>query len=198
MDTDWSALRPDPRNARKHTSRNRQLLSASLAEVGAARSIVIDEDGTILAGNATAEAARKKGLRLQIIDTEGDTLIAVRRSGLTEMQKTRLALYDNRSAEMAEWNLDVLQALTHDDWTGILEPVDLKGLGADISIWDIPADQLPESEPEPEPEPEPERVQSVFPLAIVLSRSEHSEWQAEKAKRSCASDKDLLLALLRG
>lgn len=81
MDTDWSALRPDPRNARKHTSRNRQLLSASLAEVGAARSIVIDEDGTILAGNATAEAARKKGLRLQILVSRSQTPARIRPSG---------------------------------------------------------------------------------------------------------------------
>lgn len=136
MDTDWSALRPDPRNARKHTSRNRQLLSASLAEVGAARSIVIDEDGTILAGNATAEAARKKGLKLQIIDTEGDTLVAVRRSGLSPAEKTRLALYDNRAAEVAEWDVDVLAGLRDD---GVLD-----GLWSADEIGDLSSIEFPE------------------------------------------------------
>lgn len=44
-------LRPDPRNARKHNPRNIGMIEAALHEVGAARSIVIDEEGTILAGN---------------------------------------------------------------------------------------------------------------------------------------------------
>jgi hypothetical protein len=47
-----ASLRPDPRNARRHTPRNDGLNVDALHEVGAARSIVIDEDDTILAGNA--------------------------------------------------------------------------------------------------------------------------------------------------
>jgi len=48
-----TALVPDPRNARRHNGRNLALIEASLREVGAARSIVVDEGGVILAGNAT-------------------------------------------------------------------------------------------------------------------------------------------------
>ena len=43
-------LKADPKNARKHSRRNIDMLVDSLQEVGAARSIVIDEDDTILAG----------------------------------------------------------------------------------------------------------------------------------------------------
>lgn len=46
-------LKPDPRNARRHTPGNVGAIEQALHEVGAARSIVIDEDGTVLAGNAT-------------------------------------------------------------------------------------------------------------------------------------------------
>ncbi len=84
----------------------------SLHEVGAARSIVIDEAGRILAGNGTVEAAAEAGIeRVQVVDADGETLIAVRRRGLTEAQKKRLALLDNRTGELAEWDAGVLAEL---------------------------------------------------------------------------------------
>jgi ParB-like chromosome segregation protein Spo0J len=55
-------LKPDPQNARKHTSRNVAMVVDALQEVGAARSIVIDEKGVVLAGNATIKAAGQAGL----------------------------------------------------------------------------------------------------------------------------------------
>ncbi len=102
-------LTPDPRNARKHNPRNVGLIVDALHEVGAARSIVIDEDGTILAGNATVEAAAQAGIeKVRVIQASGEEIIAVQRTGLTERQKVRLALYDNRTAELAAWDPDVL------------------------------------------------------------------------------------------
>src|SRR5215218_9675264 len=95
-------LTPDPRNARRHPDRNRTMVEQSLREVGAARSIVVDEDGTILAGNATVAAAAQVGIeRVRIIESDGTELVAVRRTGLTPEQKTRLALYDNRASDLA-------------------------------------------------------------------------------------------------
>jgi ParB-like chromosome segregation protein Spo0J len=57
-----SQLTPDPHNRRAHTPRNLEMLRAALAKVGAARSIVIDEDGGILAGNGLVAAASSMGL----------------------------------------------------------------------------------------------------------------------------------------
>ena len=108
-------LTPDPRNARRHTERNLAQIEAALTEVGAARSIVVDETGTILAGNATVAAAKQVGIeRLRIIETDGTELVAVRRSGLTREQKTRLALLDNRAAELAEWDSEILASIAED------------------------------------------------------------------------------------
>ena len=105
-------LTSDPRNARKHTPRNVGAIVSALHEVGAARSIVIDEDGVVLAGNATIEAAAEAGItKVQVVDADGETVVAVRRSGLTPEQKVRLALFDNRAAELAEWDADVLKGL---------------------------------------------------------------------------------------
>ena len=50
------------------------------------------------------EAAAEAGItKLRVIDASGDELIAVRRSGLTDAQKRALAIYDNRTAELATW-----------------------------------------------------------------------------------------------
>ena len=108
-------LHLDQRNARKRGPRASGMLEASLQEVGVARSIVIDEAGNILAGNGTVEAAEQVGIeRVQVVDADGETIVAVRRTGLTKAQKRRLALLDNRTAELAEWEPEVLAELATD------------------------------------------------------------------------------------
>jgi hypothetical protein len=87
------------------------MIVAALRQVGAARSIVIDEQNGVLAGNGVLEAAAQAGIsKLRVVDVDGDTIVAVRRRGLTDAQKRDLAIYDNRTAELAEWNLDQLRA----------------------------------------------------------------------------------------
>jgi DNA modification methylase len=121
---------PDPRNARAHSERNLELIASSLLEVGAARSIVVDEDGVVLAGNATVSAAQQAGIaKVRVIDADGTELVAVRRTNLTPEQKRRLALLDNRAAELAEWDAKVLASLAEDtDLSGLWEPDELAGL----------------------------------------------------------------------
>jgi hypothetical protein len=102
-------LTPDPKNRRTHTSRNVEMITEAIASVGTGRSIVIDEDDVVLAGNATVKAAGVAGLtKLKIVEAEGDEVIAVRRRGLTSEQKRALAIYDNRTAELAEWDVEQL------------------------------------------------------------------------------------------
>ena len=123
-------LTPDPRNARRHTPRNIGVIERSLGEVGAARSIVIDEDGVILAGNATTEAAMQAGItRVRVIEADGNELIAVQRRGLTPEQKVKLALADNRAAELAEWEPDVLAEIAAEmDVSGLFRADELAEL----------------------------------------------------------------------
>jgi DNA modification methylase len=127
---DLASLTLDPQNARRHSARNLAAIQASLQEVGAARSIVIGETGTILADNATVEATGILGLtRVRVIDTDGTDLVAVRRTGLTPDQKRTLALADNRTAELADWDPDVLAILADDfDLSGLWEPDELADL----------------------------------------------------------------------
>jgi hypothetical protein len=97
-------LKPDPVNRRQRTQRGARMLVESIERVGPARSIVIDEDNEILAGNGVLEAAAEAGItKVHIVDTDGKTLVAVRRRGLSAEDKRAVALYDNRTAELAEW-----------------------------------------------------------------------------------------------
>ena len=107
-------LHPDPKNANKGTDRGRQLVTASLEECGAGRSILADRDGTVIAGNKTLAAARALGLPTRMVETDGHELIVVKRSDLLlgeDEKARRLAYLDNRASELGlEWDTDRLLA----------------------------------------------------------------------------------------
>ena len=113
--TSINSLKSDHKNARRRTDRSSELIKESLQRYGAARSIVIDEDNRILAGNGTIEGAKAAGIKnVRIIETEGDEIIAVRRTGLSEDQKVGLALADNRTADLSEWDQEMLHRLSEE------------------------------------------------------------------------------------
>lgn len=110
-------LKTDPRNARRHTERGIGTIERSIQRDGFGRSILIANDGTIIAGNATIEAAASAGLEnVRIIETDGREIIAVKRTDIEpgSPEFTALAISDNRAAELAEWDAGVLAALADD------------------------------------------------------------------------------------
>jgi DNA modification methylase len=122
------AITPDPRNARKHGERNQSTIRASLKECGAGRSIVADAEGVIVAGNGVYEQAQALGLPVRVIETDGTELVVVKRTDLKtdDARRKLLALADNRTAELAEWDEDALAAIVAE-----LGEVDLAGIGFD-------------------------------------------------------------------
>lgn len=136
-------LTSDPKNRRRHNPRNVGMIASALGEVGAARSIVIDEGGVVLAGNATLEAAAQAGIeRVRVVDADGEEIIAVRRSNLSDEQKRRLALFDNRTAELAEWDLDQLLEDVNDgaSFEGMFTGAELDALLAELRTTEPAAD----------------------------------------------------------
>ena len=148
-------LKSDHKNARRRTDRSASLIAESLKRYGAARSIVIDEDGRILAGNGTVEGAKKAGIdKLRIIEAEGDELIAVRRAGLSEDQKVGLALADNRSSDLSEWDHDMLRQLSEEhDLTPWFEDDELLAEVLDTVEGNTDPDDVPEPPEEPVTKP---------------------------------------------
>jgi DNA modification methylase len=144
-------LKSDHKNARRRTDRSASLIAESLKRYGAARSIVIDEEGRILAGNGTVEGAKKAGItNVRIIEAEGDELIAVRRAGLTEDQKVGLALADNRSSDLSEWDNEMLRQLSEEhDLTPWFEDDELLAEVLDAEEGKTDPDDVPEAPEEP-------------------------------------------------
>lgn len=140
-------LKADPENRRKHNPRNIGMVVDALQQVGASRSIVIDEDNVVLAGNGVTEAAAEAGItKVQVVEVDGETLVAVRRRGLTGEQKRALAIYDNRTAELAEWDPDQLMAdvdagLSLQPWFTTDEQNRL--LGGTSKAWGTDPDSVP-------------------------------------------------------
>ena len=141
-----SALKQDPKNARKRTAQSKHLIQESLNRYGAARSIVIDETDRILAGNCTIEGAKAAGIsKVRIIETDGDEIIAVRRSGLTEHEKVGLALADNRTSDLSEWDAEMLHNLSQEQdiapWFSEDDIAELLGKKDDFDPDDPTTDQ---------------------------------------------------------
>ena len=106
-----AGVTPDPENARLHTPRNIGVIEDSMQMDGAGRSILVDQDGVTIAGAGAWEAATQAGIkRAAVIETDGDTLVIVKRT-VTPEQRLRLALADNRATELSTWDVDRLHQL---------------------------------------------------------------------------------------
>lgn len=101
MDT----IHEDPRNARSHNDRNLATIRKSLETYGQVKPIVVNADGSILAGNGLYRAAKALGW----------TEIAAVHVKFDEDYAKGYAVMDNQSATLAEWDLpnlkDILQEL---------------------------------------------------------------------------------------
>lgn len=89
----------DPSNVRTHSTKNLDAIKASLKRFGQQKPIVVDRDLIVRAGNGTLEAASALGW---------ETINAVV-SGLSPSELVAYAIADNRTAELAEWDMDDLQ-----------------------------------------------------------------------------------------
>lgn len=132
------ALIPDEKNANEGTERGQRVLEDSLRRYGAGRSILLDKNGRIIAGNKTHAEAGQMGMEnVVVIETDGTELVAVKRMDL-DLEKDdkarELAYADNRAGELGlSWSpkqiMDDLKAgidlpkvgFTHTEITKILE-----------------------------------------------------------------------------
>lgn len=138
-------LKPDQNNANRGTERGVYMLQRSLSEYGAGRSILIDRDGNIIAGNKTVEQAADLGIEeVIVVPTDGRTLVAVQREDLDLYDGDRarlLAYYDNRTSEVdLAWEAEQLLA---DQAAG----VDLSGLWHEGELMEL-LGEIPEEWPE--------------------------------------------------
>lgn len=105
-----SDLKPDQKNFNKHTEFGTSLLEKSLRKFGAGRSILIDKNNQIIAGNGITESAAALGMDdVLIVESDGKRIIAVKRTDidLDSVEGRELALADNATSK-ANLNMDTV------------------------------------------------------------------------------------------
>lgn len=112
-------LIPDSKNANLGTERGLALLDDSLRSLGAGRSILVDKNMRVIAGNKTLERAQDIGLQdVILVPTDGRALVAVVRTDLdleADPDARRLAIADNRVGEVdLAWSPKVLLDLAEE------------------------------------------------------------------------------------
>jgi len=102
VETKWAidGLILDPENARHHTPANIEAIAYSLNRFGQQKPVVVLDTGLVKAGNGTVMAAKELGW----------TQIWVHVTDLSEEDADKYAIADNRSAELAVWEDEVLTA----------------------------------------------------------------------------------------
>jgi DNA modification methylase len=116
-------LIPFARNSRTHTDDQVAQVAASIAEFGFVNPILVGLNGVIIAGHARLLAARKLKL------TEAPVIVLAH---LTEAQRRALVIADNRLAEGAGWDEEMLR----------VEIEDLKAEDFDLDLLGFSQDEL--------------------------------------------------------
>lgn len=138
---DIEQLAQDQHNFNKGTEQGQELMERSFKEMGAGRSILIDRNGNIIAGNKSQKAAIAAGIKkVRIIETTGDELVAVKRTDvdIDSAEGRKMAYLDNLTTQVnLTWDETELQAVQAD-----VEGFDIADFGFDIE--DLP--QVSESD----------------------------------------------------
>ena len=98
------SLKPYSRNPRTHSPKQVRRLADSIRTFGFTNPILTDDDGVVIAGHGRLEAARVLGM---------ERVPTIRLADMTEAQKRAYALADNRLAENAGWDQELLALELH-------------------------------------------------------------------------------------
>lgn len=116
-------IRPYPNNPRRNDGAV-DAVAESIRQCGYVAPIIVDEDGVILAGHTRYKALQKLGYET------ADVLV---KPGMTEEQKKKYRLLDNKTGELADWDYDLLEME--------LDGLDFGSLDLD---WGIDMEEAPE------------------------------------------------------
>ena len=164
-------IKPYDKNPRKNDGAV-DAVAESIKQCGYCAPIVIDEDNVILAGHTRLKALKK----LKYKECE-----CVRKVGMTEEQKRKYRLLDNKTNELAEWDMDLLK--------GELDGLDFLDFdfGFDIGIESEPQAIVEDDAPEVDEDSEP-----ITQLGDI--------WQLGRHRLMCgdSTDKETVELLMDG
>jgi DNA modification methylase len=144
-----ASLKPAARNARRHSKKQIRQIADSIERFGFTNPVIVDERGTIVAGHGRVEAAKLIGLA---------EIPVVRLSHLSRTELRAYMLADNKLAEKAGWDRELLAAELQELTTLLpdlgldisitgFEPGEIDSLMADFGDRPDPADEIPALQP---------------------------------------------------
>lgn len=154
----------DKKNYRKHSEQNKKRIRKSLTECGAGRSVLVDKDGCLIAGNGVYEQAEKIGIKTRVVETDGTELVVVKRTdiGTDDPKRKTLALADNATSDNVEWDVENIAAdfdvSVAEDW----------GINVDLSV-----EQEPQEAQEDDFDEEKDPVATICQEGDVWQLGEH-------------------------
>jgi hypothetical protein len=161
-------LIPYARNARTHSEAQVALIAGSIREYGFTNPILVDGENGIIAGHGRVMAARKLGLA---------TVPVIELAHLTEAQRRAYVLADNKLAERAGWDKDLLA----------LELGDLRDLAVDLMSLGFDAGELDALLQSGEADP---REDDVPPLPAVPTSRPGDLWLLGSHRLICGDATD--------
>lgn len=155
----------DPKNYRFHSDRNKELIATSLRKLGAGRSVVIDSEDYIIAGNGVMEQAEALGIKTRVVETDGSELVVVKRTDLKldDPKRKELALADNATSDTSTWDTGALSQ----EWTS-----------EELGEWDVKIGDWEFDEPDledllGEDTEKPPTIKITFPSVHDLQQCEN-------------------------
>jgi DNA modification methylase len=120
----WPIARPQPYDKNPRLNDDAvAVVARSIQEFGFRQPIVVDEDGVVIIGHTRLKAAKQLGL--------SEVPVHVAR-GLSPEKVKALRIADNKTAEIAEWNLELLP----------IELAELQGMDFDLGLLGFDQDEL--------------------------------------------------------
>ena len=156
---DLDQLHSNPHNARTHSKHQIRQLAESMRQCGWTTPILVDANNTIIAGHGRKAAAKLLGIA---------EVPTIRLDGLTKEQIRAYVIADNKLAENAGWDREIL-AIEFQELLA-LDCLDITVTGFEIPEIDLileEANRAPEEEAPPEPDFDQEPVTQLGDLWLL-------------------------------
>lgn len=136
------ALKPYARNARTHSKRQIEQIARSIERFGFTNPVLVGDDLTIMAGHGRVEAAKLLGM---------DEVPIIRLSHLSEAEMRAYILADNRLAELAGWDNEILAI----ELQGLIDlNFDVEIVGFETAQIDLILDEVRDANPDSREDPD--------------------------------------------
>jgi ParB-like chromosome segregation protein Spo0J len=167
-------IRPNPKNARTHSKKQIRQIAASIRKFGFLNPLIVDDENMILAGHGRLEGARLEGMAHVPI---------VRFGHLSEAQKRAYVIADNKIAEQAGWDRELLSI----ELGELIELLPIEGFDVSITGFETGEIDLLLADMASQ-RPHPEDAIPAFPQTAVTRRGDL--WLLGKHRLLCGDSRE--------